>query len=185
MGAPRKTSMNKVILTKMVVLTTLVQHTFRQYRGHSLKTAFFPLPSRKQVVLTKISEKFWYCILPTKQGILLRRHKSMKMTIMAGVAQAKWPFAKSTVLTTPKSQEYQNLLWERFRGVSRLFPDLHPEIPGCTENSSSWCKRSASCCVFHSYVKHWQANPNRSPPAFNQVFLTVVNVNQLESFRQL
>ena len=32
---------NKVILTKMVVWTILVQYTFRQYRGHSLTYTFY------------------------------------------------------------------------------------------------------------------------------------------------
>ena len=35
-----------------------------------------------------------------------------------------------------RSQEFQNLLWERFQGVSGLLPDLRPEMPIRTEGAS-------------------------------------------------
>ena len=59
------------------------------------------VPCRKKGGFDENWQKCWYCILPQKQGnLLLKPRKSTKMTEMAGVTPAKWPFAKSTVLTT-------------------------------------------------------------------------------------
>ena len=63
------------------------------------------VPRRKEAVLTKIGEHSDIAFDPQKQGILLLEpRKSTKMTKMAGVTPAKWPFAKSTVLTTLTKQ---------------------------------------------------------------------------------
>ena len=59
------------------------------------------VPCRKRVVLTKIGGNSDIAFYPQKQGILLLKpQKSAKMTKMAGVPLTKWPFAKSTGLTT-------------------------------------------------------------------------------------
>ena len=59
------------------------------------------VPCRKQAALTKIGGNSDIAFYPQKQGILLLKpRKSTKMTKMAGVTPTKWPFAKSTVLTT-------------------------------------------------------------------------------------
>ena len=63
------------------------------------------VPCRKQVVLTKIGGNSDIAFYPQKQGILLLKpRKSTKMTKMAGVTPTKWPFAKSTVLTTLRNK---------------------------------------------------------------------------------
>ena len=67
--------------------------------GRFGKRSFCPLPKTGGFDVNW--QKFWYCILPTKKGVLLLGpRKSTKMTKLAGVTPAKWPFAKSTVLTT-------------------------------------------------------------------------------------
>ena len=50
--------LTKAILTKIVVLTTLVHHTFRQYRGHSLPTPKKPCTQIKAQFAQTISELF-------------------------------------------------------------------------------------------------------------------------------
>ena len=73
------------------------------------------LSCRKQVVLTKIGENADIAFYPQKQGILLLQpRKSTKMTKMAGVTPAKWPFAKSTDLTTLIMEGY---IWGHFAKV--------------------------------------------------------------------
>ena len=83
------------------------------------------VPCRKQVVLTKIGEHSDSAFYPRKQGILLLKpRKSTKLTKMAGVTPAKWPFAKSTVLTTL-------ILGNYFRNIPRHKTHIcRKKIPG-------------------------------------------------------
>ena len=66
------------------------------WNGRFGKRCFCPLP--KTGGLRKIGDNSDIAFYPQKQGfLLLGPRKSTKMTKMAGVTQAKWPFAKSTV----------------------------------------------------------------------------------------
>ena len=73
-----------------------------------VKTVFLEnvvvVPWRKQLVLMKMAKiKILHSTHKKNRGfLLLRTQKLTKMTKMADVTQAKSPFAKSTVLTTPR-----------------------------------------------------------------------------------
>ena len=82
----------------------------------SLAKAFASFcPLRKQVVLTKHREndnlRSFY---PHKQGaLLLRPRKPTKTTKMAGVTQARWPFARgSSVRKFPKTPLFYSIFWQ-------------------------------------------------------------------------
>ena len=59
-----------------------------------------------------------------------------------------------------RSQAFQNLLCERFRGLSELLLDLHPEIPSCAEGGAqpSGAKKA------REEIQHKESSGPQDPP---------------------
>ena len=63
-----------------------------------------------------------------------------------------------------RTGKFQDLLWERFRGVSGVLLEFHPEIPNHTEPSWGCLQAYLTECIACSFVDtHWVLEPSVGP----------------------